>query len=171
VNLPAQKPKFPWLSLSLLLAAYTTFSWFFAHSFTQFLAFSTTAVLAWGLVLSFTLLQALLLTTLFDGLKLFLNRWLRSDIGYFSLIILISMSVTIAIVWHGVTGYFLVLVSAELLARIDLESARFSRLQILFLLTLISMTGLAIGLFATLELDESLGQGDRLSLFRSDYTP
>ncbi|MBD3881299.1 hypothetical protein IFO70_05990 [Phormidium tenue FACHB-886] len=154
VNRPDRKHQLPWLSLLLLLAAYATFSWFLTHTFNQFLTFSTTAFLAWGLVLSFTLLQALLLTTLFDGLKLFLNRWLRSDIGYFSLIIILSMGVTIAIVWFGITNYFVVLIAAELLARLDLESARFSRLQTLLILSLISIGGLAIGLFATVQLDE-----------------
>lgn len=144
--------KFPWLSLALLLTAYTTFSWFFTHTFAQFLTFSAATLLAWGLILSFTLLQALLLTTLFDGLRLMFGRWLRSDVGYFTLIIVLSLSVTIALIGLRVTGYVVVLVAAEVLARLDLQDARFSRLQAFTVLSIISLAGLAIGLMATLLL-------------------
>jgi hypothetical protein len=143
--------KLPWLSLSLLLIAYATFSWFFAHTFTQFLTFSKITVLAWSLVIGFTLLQTLLLTTLFDELKVVLGRWLRSDVGYFILIIAVSLSATFALISYHVTGYFVVLVAAEILARLDLQNAKFTRVQALIVLTVISILGLALGLFASLE--------------------
>ncbi len=127
----------PWLSLLLLLTAYSTFSWFLIHT--------TAPPLVWFLVLSFTLVQALLLTTWFDGLKRFARLWLRSDVGYFTLIILGALSVTMSLVWFKTFGYFLALVSAELLARLDLQRFGYSRLQALFILTLFSLTGLAIG--------------------------
>ncbi|HEY9639423.1 MAG TPA: hypothetical protein V6C57_03010 [Coleofasciculaceae cyanobacterium] len=144
--------KIPWLSLTLLLAAYITFSWFLTHTFTQFLTFSTITYWAWGIVLGLTILQTLLLTTLFDPFKRVVSRWLRSDTGYFTLIIGISFGAVIAFIWYTVTGYFLVLIAAEILARLDLQNAKFSRLQALTILTVISMLGLAIGLLATLQL-------------------
>jgi hypothetical protein len=147
---------FPWLSLTLLLAAYITFSWFLTHTFTQFLTFSTVTYWAWGIVLGLTVLQTLLLTTLFDRFKRVVSRWLRSDTGYFTLIIAISFGATLAFIWHTVTGYFLVLISAEVLARLDLQTAKFNRLQALIMLTMISMLGLALGLLATLQLTPHL---------------
>jgi hypothetical protein len=133
--------KLPWLSLLLLFAAYSTFSWFLIHI--------TATPLAWFLVLSFTLIQALLLTTWFDGLKRFARLWLRSDVGYFTLIILGALGVTMSLVWFKTFGYFLVLVSAELLARLDLQSFGYSRLQSLFVLTLFSLAGLGLGWLAS----------------------
>ncbi|MBF2003774.1 MAG: hypothetical protein IGS50_11770 [Synechococcales cyanobacterium C42_A2020_086] len=127
----------PWLSLVLLFAAYTTFSWFITNA--------TATWLVWVMVLTFTLTQALLLTTWFDGFKRFLNRWLRSDVGYFTLIIVASLSLTLALVWFKTFGYILVLISSELLARLDLQTAGFNRLQALIILTIFSLAGLATG--------------------------
>lgn len=135
--------RLPLLSLAILLAAYTTFSWFLIHS--------TATWLAWSLVLAFTLLQALLLTTLFDGLKLFIGSWLKSDVGYFTLIIVASLGLTVIMVWFKVFGYFLVLIAAEVLARLDLQNAGYNRVQALLILTLFSLTGLAIGWGATVS--------------------
>ena len=127
--------KFPWLSLALLFAAYCTFGWFLINA--------TAKPVAWILVSCFALLQALLLTTWLDGFRRFIRRWLRSDVGYFTLIIIFAISLAVALVWFKTFGYFLVLISAELLARLDLQNAGFNRLQALFLLTLVSFSGLA----------------------------
>jgi hypothetical protein len=129
--------KLPLLSLALLLIAYSTFGLFLTHT--------TGSRLAWIIVLMFTLFQALLLTTWFDGLRVLFGRWLRSDIGYFTLIVVFSLSVTVALVWFRASGYFLVLISAEILARLDLQNAGFTRVQALIILTLFSVGGLALG--------------------------
>jgi hypothetical protein len=144
--------KVPWLSLSILFSAYATFSWFLTHWFSQNLRtawFGEWAV--WAFVLFCTLMQALLLTTLFDGVKRFFRRWLKSDVGYFSLIIIGALSVTAAMVWFKMFGYFLVLVSSEILARLDLQNAKLNRWQSLGVLTAISIMGLAAGWCATLS--------------------
>lgn len=133
--------KLPWLSLVLLFSAYTTFGWF--------LISATATLLVWILVFVLTLCQALLLTTWFDGLRRFLSAWLRSDMGYFVLIIICAIGFSAALVWFKTFGYFLVLVSAEILARLDLQNAGFTRLQALVLLTLFSLSGLVAGSWAT----------------------
>lgn len=133
--------KLPWLALSLLFAAYSTFGWFLIHA--------TVTWFVWVAVLSFTLFQALFLTTWFNGFKRFVSRWLRSDVGYFTLIIICSLSFTAAMVWFKTFGYFLVLVSAELLARLELQNSGCNRVQALFLLTLVSLAGLSVGWIVT----------------------
>jgi hypothetical protein len=136
----------PWLSLGILFSAYATFSWFLTHWFAsnpKTLWFAEWVV--WAFVLFITLLQALLLTTLFDGVKNFCGRWLKSDVGYFSLIILGALSVTIALVWFKIFGYFLVIISSEILVRLDLQNARLNRWQSLSVLTVTSILGLAVG--------------------------
>jgi hypothetical protein len=152
--IPMQSPTvrpIPWLSLSILFSAYATFSWFLTHWFATHVDEAIAEWAVWALVLSLTLLQALLLTTLFDGVKRFFRRWLRSDVGYFSLILIGSMSVTAALVWFKMFGYFLVLVSAEILARLDLQNANLNRWQSLGILTLVSVLGLAAGWGARLN--------------------
>ncbi|WP_416670876.1 hypothetical protein [Egbenema bharatensis] len=136
--------KLPWLSLTVLFAAYTTFSAFLTHE--------TVTWLAWVIVLAFTVFQALLLTTLFDGLKMLLARWLKSDVGYFTLIMLFSLGVTIVFLWFRVFGYILVLIASEVLARLDLQNAGFNRFQALIILSIFSLTGLAVGWAASLRL-------------------
>lgn len=100
-------------------------------------------------MLAFTVLQALLLTTLFDGLKMLVGAWLKSDVGYFILIVVVSLGVTVVMVWFKVFGYLLVLIAAEVLARLDLQNAGFNRVQALLILTVFSLSGLAIGWAAT----------------------
>ncbi len=56
-----------------------------------------------------------------------------------------SMGVTAALVWFKMFGYVLVLVSAEILARLDLQNAHLNRWQSLIVLTLVSVAGLAVG--------------------------
>lgn len=157
--------KLPLLSLAILFAAYSTFGWFLTH----LLPFSgcfpqeqvhrlqdlfqcltqSTVIWLWGFVLIFTLLQALLLTTWFNGLKIFVNRWLKSDVGYFTLILVTSLGITMALVWLKTLGYFLVLLAAEILARLDLQNAGFNRWQSLIVLTSFSLAGLAVGWLAS----------------------
>jgi hypothetical protein len=148
---PSPVKKVPWLSLSILFSAYATFSWFLTHWFATHVDEALAEWAVWALVLLFTLLQALLLTTLFDDVKQFFRRWLKSDVGYFSLIILGSMGVTAALVWFKMFGYFLVLVSAEILARLDLQNAKLNRWQSLIILSLVSIAGLAVGWAARLN--------------------
>lgn len=140
------------MSLAILFAAYTTFSWFLTHSTVGWFSTHSTVIwLAWALVLAFTLLQALLLTTMFDGFKAFFGSWLKSDMGYFTLIIVVSLGVTIIFLWFRVFGYILVLIAAEVLARLDLQNAGFSRVQALIILSVFSLSGLAVGWAASLS--------------------
>jgi hypothetical protein len=149
----------PWLSLCILFSAYATFSWFFTRWSAHNLKETWIAEWAvWAFVVFCTLMQALLLTTLFDGVKAFFRRWLKSDVGYFSLIIVSALSVTIAMVWFKMFGYFLVLISAEILARLDLQNANLNRWQSLLVLTSISVLGLAAGWSASLHPFSILGE-------------
>lgn len=129
--------KLPWLSLFLMFVAYTSFSWFVTHT--------TVTWVAWGLAIAFTLLQALLLTTLFARLRFFARRWLQSDLGYFCLVLIGAISITFALVWFRAFGYCLVVLAAEILARLDLQNIGYNRVQSLIVLTIVSFTGLAIG--------------------------
>lgn len=132
--------KLPWLSLLLLLATYSIFSWFLLQ---------TVGKPAGLLVAGLALVQALLLTTWLNWLKRFARLWLHSDLGYFTLILILALGSTMALVWFKAFSYGIVLVSAELLARLDLQTAGYSRWQALVILTLVSWLGLGLGWTAT----------------------
>lgn len=126
-----------WVSLPLLLAAYTSFSWFLYQN--------TENWVAWALAMVFAIVQALLLTAWSRGLRRFFRNWLQSSLGYFSLVLLGAMSIAVILVWYHVFEYILVVVAAEILARLDLQQAKLSRWQSLGILTVISVLGLSIG--------------------------
>ncbi|MFQ3616900.1 MAG: hypothetical protein SNJ57_08130 [Cyanobacteriota bacterium] len=126
-----------WVSLPLLLAAYTSFSWFLYQN--------TEHWVAWVLATVFAIVQALLLTAWSRGLRRFFRNWLQSSLGYFSLVLLGAMSIAVILVWYHVFEYILVVVAAEILARLDLQQAKLGRWQSLGVLTVISVLGLAIG--------------------------
>jgi hypothetical protein len=131
---------FPWIALTLLLVAYATFSWF--------LYASNVTWLAWTAVLVFTLAEALLLTTFSRGLRRLIRGWLISDVGYFVTIICSAFLVVIILVWVQVFSYILVLIAAELLARLELQQHRCNRWQSFLVLTIVSFIGLGLGLSA-----------------------
>jgi hypothetical protein len=114
-----------------------------------FLYQTTAPWIVWVLALVFAIVQASLLTTLSEGLRRFISKWLKSDIGYFSIIALGAFSITIILVWFHVFEYFLMVVGAELLVRLDLQNAGLNRWQSLGVLTITSVVGLSVGLIAS----------------------
>jgi len=129
--------RIPWISFGLLLAAYSTFSWF--------LYSLTLNWTVWALIIVLALFEALLLTAFADSLKSIIDKWLRSDLGYFTSVVIAALLVAVAFVWIRVFSYILVVVAAEMLARLDLQNAGFNRVHSLFFLTVISLAGLALG--------------------------
>lgn len=129
--------RLPWISLGLLLTAYSTFSWFLYRS--------TVTWVVWLAALVLALLQAMLLTAFSDGIKGLLSSWLKSDAGYFTTVIVSAFFIAVAFVWINIFGYILVLLAAEMLARLDLQNAGFNRVQALIVLTVVSLCGLAVG--------------------------
>lgn len=128
---------FPWLSLGLLLASYSTFSWFLYNE--------TADWLTWALVSAFALAQALLLTAFADGFRAVIDTWLQSDVGYFTFIIVSALLFAFVLIWINVFGYVFVLIAAEMLARLDLQNAGFGSVQAFLILTGISFSGLGLG--------------------------
>jgi len=125
------------LSLLLLLGAYSSFSWFLYRV--------TAPITVWVFVILFALIQALLLTALSKGLRKFIRQWLSSDLGYFSIVMILAVSITLALVWYQVFEYVVLMLGTEILARLDLQNAGLNQWQALFVLTLVSVLGLAVG--------------------------
>jgi len=129
--------KFPFASLLLLLTAYGTFSWFLYQS--------TAPWSVWVGMAVFALAQALLLTALSRGLRSAIRGWLKSDIGYFSVVLIGAFSIALVLVWFNVFEYILLVMATEVLARFDLQTIGLNRWQSLVVLTIVSLLGLSIG--------------------------
>lgn len=93
----------------------------------------------------FALTQALLLTALSQGLRAYIQAWLNSDIGYFSMVLVSAFSIALVLVWFNVFEYILMVLATEILARFDLQTAGLNRWQSLIVLTIVSLLGLSIG--------------------------
>lgn len=128
---------FPWLSMSLLLASYSTFSWYLYQE--------TVNWLIWAIVVAFACLQALFLTTFADSLKSVIDSWLQSDIGYFTSVIIGALLLAFIFVWAKLFGYILVILASEALTRLDLQTLGCNRLQSLAFLTGFSLLGIGFG--------------------------
>jgi len=93
----------------------------------------------------FALAQALLLTALSRGLRSAIRGWLKSDIGYFSVVLIGAFSIALVLVWFNVFEYILLVMATEVLARFDLQTIGLNRWQSLVVLTIVSLLGLSIG--------------------------
>ncbi|MEO1144022.1 MAG: hypothetical protein AAFY26_00255 [Cyanobacteria bacterium J06638_22] len=125
------------LSFILLMAAYSIFSWALYSIMSP--------AYVWAIALGIAIVQAVLLTTLSEGLRQFIDQWLRSDIGYFSVVIVIAFSLTLMLVWYQVFEYVFILIGAEILLRLDLQNAGFNRWQSLLVLMAGASVGLGLG--------------------------
>lgn len=123
-------------SLCLLIAAYSIFSWALYKIMPP--------NYVWRLAIAIAIVQAALLTTFSAGLRKFVEKWLRSDIGYFSVVVVVAFSITIVLVWYQIFEYVFILAGAEILLRLDLQNAGFNRWQAL--LVLLGGAGLGLGL-------------------------
>jgi len=94
-------------------------------------------------MVSFAILQASLLTTFSKGFRTFLTKWLQSDLGYFSMVLLGAISIAFVLVWYHIFEYALVVIGTEILSRIDLQTAGFNEWQALGILFFVSILGLA----------------------------
>lgn len=93
----------------------------------------------------FALAEALLLTTLSRGFRGAIRGWLKSDIGYFSVVLIGAFSIALILLWFHVFEYIILVLAAEILARLDLQTAGLNRWQSLAVLTIVSLLGLAMG--------------------------
>ena len=129
--------KLPKLSLMLLLVTYTTLGWILSASKSP-----------WYIVLLAAALVLLLAETLaapFSKIRKIILRSLSSDINAFIIVLVLSFLAAAIVVWIDIVVRVLVLVSAGLLARLDLYRAGLGQWQAFWILTVISLIGFALG--------------------------
>lgn len=129
--------KVPWVSLTLLLLTYGTWGWVISR------AKYPPVVLVLAVIAIFILTSSL--TTPWSTVANYSNKLFQSNLRSFSLAIFGAFMFFLMIAWFRVFIDTLVIISATILARIDVQTYGFKQQQSFFILFLISLTGLGFG--------------------------
>ena len=131
--------KLPWLSSLLLLLAYMGFG-AFLHS-------RHSSDLIWWLALAYAVVEAACLTILWKPLRNFFLLGFQSDLGYTVMALVIASFAVVVVAWIQIFIYFLVMLAAALLLRVDLL-VRDTRNSFAFvIIILLSLLGLGLSRF------------------------
>ncbi|KAM3102217.1 hypothetical protein ACKFKF_05370 [Phormidesmis sp. 146-12] len=129
--------KLPRLSLSLLLVAYVIFG--------KFLTLTTHSQFLWGIAIAWGLFVAIVLMHPLQGLQRMIKRWFKSDTVAFCALVGLAAFASIFLTWFKLFMPIVMMISAEFLARIDLQTSEFTELQACCLLTATAWIGLGVG--------------------------
>lgn len=127
----------PWLSFLFLMGAYATFG--------KFLFDTTNTIAALAIAPTLGLGFAILMMNPLKGVRRVLMRWFKSDTVAFTSLIGAAAFASILLTWFKLFLPVILILSAESLARIDIQTAEFSALQACCMLTVIAWLGLGIG--------------------------
>jgi hypothetical protein len=134
--------KLPWTSLLLLLCTYSIFGWLITAS--------DSSELIWLMGAAYTLLITSAMTAPWELIKGFYANFLQSDSRAFVSVILGAFVAVVIMHWIGVFVRILVLISASALARLDLQTANYSKWQAFGILFVVSLSGFGLGILAKL---------------------
>jgi hypothetical protein len=129
--------RFPWLSASLLFIAYAIFSKVIISTAHLWSSIFSAAML--GVVLALILMHPL------TSSEKMLSKWFRSDTVAFVSLIAIAGFASILLNWLKIFIPIIMVLCAEALVRIDLQTAEFSQLQALTTLVIVAWLGLGLG--------------------------
>ncbi len=135
------RSKLPWLSLLMLLTTYAIFGWLIFNY--------TTLQKAIPLTITITLFITSALTSPLKNSRRLITRWFKTDIGTFIMITLAAFLGVVLLTWFHVFTSTLMLLCAEALARLDLQTCGITESKAFFLLISFAGTGLAIGWLAS----------------------
>ncbi len=104
--------KLPWLSSLLLLMAFMGFG-AFLHS-------RHSPDFVWWLALGYAVIESALLTIIWKPLRNFFLLGFKSDLGYTVMALVIASLAVVIVSWIQIFIYFLVMLAAALLLRVEL---------------------------------------------------
>ncbi|PSB02077.1 hypothetical protein [Merismopedia glauca] len=131
--------KLPYLSSVLLWLTYVVLGW---KVYQWALNWHT-----WLLAALLIILMAILLASPAAIFDFFISGFLESDTRAFISVIIVSVALICALVWFPIFAHFLVLISAALLARLDMQLAGLRPRYAFLILASISLVGLATGIW------------------------
>jgi hypothetical protein len=129
--------KFPWLSLLLLLAAYTMFG--------SFLSTVSVPWIVWAIAITWVFLLAVFFMAPLERIRNMLGRWLKTDSMAFVSLVIAAFLASFVVLWWNVFLYVLAIVAAEALARLDIQTNQFTQSNAFFILMTTSLLGIGFG--------------------------
>lgn len=130
--------KLPWVSLLLLLISYTICGWLlFAVAYKHWVVWLAAGAMA--------LLIAGALTSALPLVKDIVGFTLKSDSRAFFIVTIAAFLTVLVVTWFNAFAHALILMSAESLARLELQTSRFNQWQAFGILSLVSLAGLGLG--------------------------
>lgn len=131
----------PWLSAILLLLAYMGFG-AFLHS-------QNSTNLLWWLGIGHATLEAACLTIIWKPLRNFFLLGFQSDLGYTVMALAIASLAVVITSWIQIFIYFLVMLAASLLIRVELLIRNTNNIVAFITILAISVAGLGLSRLAT----------------------
>ena len=130
--------KYPWLSTVLLLLANVAFGFFLQER--------QSSEVVWAIAIVYIALECGVLSVAWRPARDFILLGFQSDVGYSLMALIIASGAVVIVAWVKISGYFLVILAASLLLRIDLLTRRVGLLLSFLTLFAISLAGIAISL-------------------------
>ena len=137
----APMKKLPWLSSLLLLLAHMGFG--------AFLDSRHSSDLIWGFALVYSVLEAALLTIMWKPLRNFFLLGFQSDVGYTMMALVIASLAVVVVSWIQIFVYFLVMLAAALLLRVELLIRNIGNSLAFVAILLLSLMGLGLSRLTT----------------------
>ena len=127
-----------WVSLTLLFVSYFTLGW-------KLTEFDVPPHQTWFLALASILVLDIFLSFPMRNTKALIRGWFSSDMGAFLAIILGAFLAVVVFAWLHLFATCLLLISAGVLARLDIQISGWKNWPTFVILTTISLGGVALG--------------------------
>lgn len=140
--------RFPYLSLTLLLVAYAIFGWQWldrAERWQEHLSFHYFLVIFWSALTLITFVVTGLITAPLSGLRSWLLKWFQSDTRSFIAAMGLTLLGVFILVNLSLTIDLMILITALMLARLELQDRKFNEWLAFWLLLLVALGGMTFG--------------------------
>jgi len=127
-----------WVSLTLLFVSYFTFGWKLSE-------FDVSPHQTWLVALASILVLDIVLSFPMRKTKALIRGWFSSDIGAFLAIIVGAFVAVVVFAWLHLLAPSLLLISAGVLARLDIQISGWKNWRAFVVLTTISLGGVGLG--------------------------
>lgn len=127
-----------WVSLTLLFVSYFTFGWKLSE-------FDVPPHQTWLIALVSILVLDIVLSFPMRKTKALIRGWFSSDIGAFLAIIVGAFVAVVVFAWLHLLAPSLLLISAGVLARLDIQISGWKNWRAFIVLTTISLGGVGLG--------------------------
>ncbi|MGB3573631.1 MAG: hypothetical protein WA783_10605 [Phormidesmis sp.] len=126
----------PWLSILLLLLANIAFG--------TFLHERPMSLFLWGLTITYVVLECGILSVVWHPIRDLLLLGFQSDVGYSIMALAGASFAVIILVWAKFSSYFLLMIAAALLLRINLYTRRIGSMLSFVIMVIVSLMGIGI---------------------------